>query len=97
MENQNENINQELDYIVVEDENGNEIEFTVDAFFEMADHSYALLSSEDEVTIMRVEEENGEQVLVGISDEELESVWNAYEIALEASVEDQEDEIEYVH
>jgi uncharacterized protein YrzB (UPF0473 family) len=76
--------NEPRDYITIEDEQGNQKEFAVEALFDMEDKSYALLRSEDETIVMRVEGEEGEQYLVGITDpEESEAILDAYQIAVE--------------
>jgi uncharacterized protein YrzB (UPF0473 family) len=76
--------NEPRDYITIEDEQGNQKEFAVEALFDMEDESYALLRSEDETIVMRVEGEEGEQYLVGITDpEESEAILDAYQIAVE--------------
>jgi len=87
-----ETMNEDMDLIVLYDEDGNETEFEVIATLELDDNEYAILlpsdadidpeSEEvDEVYILRMEkDENGEDVLVGIEDEEeLNDVINAYE------------------
>lgn len=81
-----------MDFIVLYDEGGNEVEFEIIASLEVNDMEYAILlpndidiepeSEEvDEVYILRMElDENGEDVLVGIEDEnELNDVIAAYE------------------
>ncbi|MEB1807055.1 MAG: DUF1292 domain-containing protein [Bacillaceae bacterium] len=85
--------NELRDHITVEDEHGNEMDYAVEALFDMDEHSYALLSSDDETVLMRVEDHEGEQQLVGISDpEERDAILSAYEIAVEANpAEDEND------
>lgn len=74
------------DFITVTDEHGQEKEYAIEALFDMEDQSYALLASEEETVLMRVEEIEEEQFLVGITDEEeRNSVLSAYEIAVEAA------------
>ncbi|WP_307794941.1 DUF1292 domain-containing protein [Alkalihalobacillus sp. BA299] len=78
--------NELRDHITVEDKHGNEMDFSVESLFDMADHSYALLSSDDDTILMRVEDHEGEQHLVGISDpEERDAILSAYEVAVEAN------------
>jgi hypothetical protein len=73
--------NEIRDQITVEDEHGQQLNFSVEALFDMKDHSYALLTSNEETLLMRVE-----QYLVGISDpNERDSILQAYEIAVEAN------------
>ncbi|MFD1738928.1 DUF1292 domain-containing protein [Bacillus salitolerans] len=77
---------QERDFITIEDENGSEKEYSVEALFHQGEESYALLDSDDETLLMKVENEDGEQYLVGIEDEEeTESILSAYQIAVEAA------------
>ncbi len=82
-----------MDLIVLYDEEGNETEFEIIATLEVNDIEYAILlptdedeaelqSDEvDEVYVLRIEQdENGDDVLVGIEDEdELNEVIEAYE------------------
>ena len=72
----------ERDYIVVQDEQGIEKKFAVEALFDMEEQSYALLTAEEDAILMRIE---GEE-LVGITDpNELDMVLSAYQIAVEAA------------
>ncbi|HZG72129.1 MAG TPA: DUF1292 domain-containing protein [Chondromyces sp.] len=72
------------DYITVEDEKGNRKDYAVEALFDIEDESFALLKSEDETIVMKVEEDEDDQYLVGISDpSKSEAILNAYEIAVE--------------
>lgn len=74
------------DYITVEDQDGHEKQYAVEALFDMEDQSYALLSSEQETILMRVEGDDEERYLVGIEDdEERDSILSAYQIAVEAA------------
>lgn len=76
--------NDERDYITVEDERGNQKEYAVEALFDMEEESYALLKSGTETILMKVEGEEGDQYLLGISDpSESEAILDAYEIAVE--------------
>ena len=71
------------DYITIEDDVGNRKEFAVEALFDMEDESYALLAAEDETIVMKIEGEEGNQYLVGISDPlESEAILDAYQIAV---------------
>lgn len=72
------------DYVTIEDDRGQEKQYAVEALFDMENQSYALLSSEEETILMRVEGEEGDRYLVGITDdEESEAILSAYEIAVE--------------
>jgi uncharacterized protein YrzB (UPF0473 family) len=72
------------DYITIEDTEGNRKDLAVEALFEMNDKSYALLKGEDETMVMKVEGEEGNQYLVGISDPmERNAILDAYQIAVE--------------
>lgn len=78
--------NKNRDFITVKAEDGIEKHYTVEALFDMEDQTYALLESDDETVLMRVENENGEQYLVGLNNpEERNSILEAYQIAVEAS------------
>lgn len=85
-------MSEDIDFIILYDEDGNETEFEIIATLEVNDIEYAILlptdediepeSDEvDEVYVLRMEQdENGDDVLVGIEDEdELNDVIAAYE------------------
>jgi hypothetical protein len=72
------------DYITIEDEIGDRREYAVEALFQMENESYALLTSESETILMKVEGEEGNQYLVGITNpSESEAIRDAYQIAVE--------------
>ena len=76
----------ERDLITIEDEKGIEKQYAVEALFDMRNQTYALLQSNGEALLMRVEDEKGEQYLVGLTDpEERDSILDAYQIAVEAT------------
>ena len=78
--------NEIRDQITIEDENGQTKDYSVEALFDMEDHSYALLSSNEDTILMRVEEEEDGQYLIGITDEnERDAILHAYEIAVDAN------------
>ncbi|AST93066.1 MULTISPECIES: DUF1292 domain-containing protein [Sutcliffiella] len=80
------------DTIVIKNIDGEEMECTVEALFEMEGKSYALLSDGKATVVMQVEEDRGEQYLVGIySTEEKEAILDAYEIAMEAAMLDNQE------
>ncbi|ASJ55907.1 DUF1292 domain-containing protein [Brevibacillus formosus] len=72
--------------ITIEDEQGTEKEYAIEALFDMNEEYYALLASDEDRILMRVVDGEGEdQYLVGIDDpEEAASILDAYQIALEA-------------
>lgn len=85
-------MSEEMDLIMLYDEDGNENEFEVVATLEVEDNEYAILlprdddrdpdaEEVDEAYVLRIEQdENGEDVLIGIEDEEeLNMVIEAYE------------------
>lgn len=76
-----------MEKIKLYDENDNEVEFFVDAKFSIEDTDYvALYTDEDdpEIYILKViEDENGDELLAGIDDDELEEAKNAYEELLD--------------
>ncbi|KWU55785.1 DUF1292 domain-containing protein [Priestia megaterium] len=81
----------ERDFITIEDERGIEKQYAVEALFDMRNQTYALLQSNGEVLLMRIEDEKGEQYLVGLTDpEERDSILDAYQIAVEATPADGE-------
>ena len=72
------------DYITIEDENGHRKDYAVEALFDMEEEYYTLLKAEDETIVMKVEGEEGNQYLLGISDpSESEAILDAYQIAVE--------------
>ncbi len=74
------------DFVTIEDEQGIEKQYAVEALFEMEGNSYALLRAHGETILMRVKDDGDEQYLVGLSDpEERESILDAYQIAVEAA------------
>ncbi|MFC4323893.1 DUF1292 domain-containing protein [Litchfieldia salsa] len=79
--------NEEIrDSVTIEDENGNEKEYHIEALFDMEEDSYALLRDGEETVLMRIEEEDSEQYLVGIDDPtEKNLILDAYQIAVEAA------------
>lgn len=82
------------DPITVTDENGHEMHLTVEALFDMFDETYALLKTRDEnqdMLVMRVENEGSEQYLESIEDPNtIENILDAYEIAVDAHPADQD-------
>ncbi|YCA13418.1 DUF1292 domain-containing protein [Bacillus sp. AK128] len=78
------------DFITIQDKDGFEKEYAVEALFDMEDHSYALLQNIDETILMRIETEGEEQYLIGINDpDERNSVLDAYQIAVDAAPADE--------
>ncbi|WP_456272017.1 DUF1292 domain-containing protein [Bacillus sp. AK031] len=75
------------DTITVEDGCGIQEEFTVEALFEMKGHSYAMLkSARNQTIVMKVEEDDEEQYLVNIkSQEDYHSLLDAYQVAVEGT------------
>lgn len=70
------------DYITVKDEEGNNRAYAVEALFDIEDETYAMLRSEGELVVMRVEGDE-EQYLEGVTDLEMvESILNAYQISI---------------
>lgn len=66
------------------DELGNEIEFLVKAKFSLDDTDYVAMLPADDIEsatyILRIElDDNGDEILVGIDDEELKDAEEAYE------------------
>ncbi|PLT30761.1 DUF1292 domain-containing protein [Peribacillus deserti] len=74
------------DFVTIEDEEGIERQYAVEALFDMEDQSYALLTSGDDTILVGVEEEDGEQYITNIDDpEERDNVLAAYQIAVDAA------------
>ncbi|RFU66351.1 DUF1292 domain-containing protein [Peribacillus saganii] len=79
----------ERDIIAIQNEQGEESEYAVEALFEMNEGSYALLSSGEDSFLMRVESEGDQQYLVNIDDpDEKESLLDAYLLASTADYDD---------
>ncbi|TXC90804.1 DUF1292 domain-containing protein [Metabacillus litoralis] len=80
---------QERDFIVVEDEQGHEKQYIVEALFDIEDETFALLQESEDHTntiIMQVEDEQDGQYLVNIDDHKKKNmILDAYEIAVHAN------------
>lgn len=74
---------QDQESIIIEDEQGNERVYTVDAIIEMNNKNYILYSHEDHVVINQIIYENDQEYLEDITDEEMEHIYEAYQQALE--------------
>ena len=76
-----------MEKIKLYDENNVEVEFFVDAKFSIEDTDYVELytdEDEPEIYILKViEDENGDELLAGIDDDELEEAKKAYEELLD--------------
>lgn len=77
----NQNINTQ-ETIIIEDEEGKEITYTVDAIIEMNQKEYVLYSHKDELLISQITKDGDEEFLDDITDEEMQELLNAYEQAL---------------
>ncbi|RLL40593.1 DUF1292 domain-containing protein [Oceanobacillus piezotolerans] len=74
------------DTITIVDENGIEKEYFIEALFEADGKDYALIRKDDESLLMKIEEENDEQYLVGVDNASVsQSLLDAYQIAVEAN------------
>ncbi|MBT2695419.1 DUF1292 domain-containing protein [Bacillus sp. ISL-55] len=74
------------DLVTVTDDSGRERQFEVEALFEMNGESFAMLRDEEGTVLMRVEEDGGNQFLVGLeSDLEKSDLLDAYQIAVDAA------------
>nr|WP_204543027.1 DUF1292 domain-containing protein [Peribacillus deserti] len=74
------------DFVTIEDEDGVEQQYAIEALFDMEDQSYALLTSGDDTILVAVEEEDGEQYITNIDDpEERDNILAAYQIAVDAA------------
>lgn len=72
------------DHIIVEDEQGYRKEYAVEALFDMRDESYALLKSGNDMVVMRIVVENGQQILSGINDPiESEAILDTYQFVVQ--------------
>ena len=79
----NENLDVESeDTIVIEDENGNETNYTVDAIIEMKKKKYIIYSNGDQVLVNQLIQTDEEELLEEVSDEEMEELLNAYDEAI---------------
>ncbi|AGK53748.1 hypothetical protein B1NLA3E_09950 [Bacillus sp. 1NLA3E] len=77
------------DYITVEDEDGIEKQFAVEALFNMENKNYAFLRSvnnKNDLFVMAVEDDEDGQVLTKIKDQQKrEMVLDAYQIAVQCN------------
>jgi hypothetical protein len=74
------------DLVTVVDDQGIQRQFEVEALFEMNGESFAMLRDQKGTVLMRVEEQNGQQFLVGLDDEiEKSNLLDAYQIAVDAA------------
>jgi len=74
------------DLVTVADDQGIQRQFEVEALFEMNGESFAMLRDQKGTVLMRVEEQNGQQFLVGLDDEiEKSNLLDAYHIAVDAA------------
>lgn len=74
------------DLVTVKDDKGKERQFEVEALFDMNEESYAMLRDEEGTVLMKVEEQGGEQFLIGLeSNIEKSQLLDAYQIAVDAS------------
>jgi hypothetical protein len=74
------------DLVTVVDDQGIQRQFEVEALFEMNGESFAMLRDQEGTVLMRVEEQNGQQFLVGLNDEiEKSNLLDAYQIAVDAA------------
>jgi len=74
------------DLITIENENGQQISYEVEALFEMQGESYALLRNQNDTVLMKVEEDENGQHLVHIANQMAkESLLDAYQIAVDAA------------
>ena len=76
------------DLITIEDGNGDQLSFEVEAMFDMEGKAYALLRSGDQTALMEAKEDASGQHLVQIqitNQSEKESLLDAYQVAVEAS------------
>ena len=74
------------DLVTVKDDRGRERQFEVEALFEMNGESYAMLRDEEGTVLMKVEQQGGDQYLIGLeSDIEKSQLLDAYQIAVDAA------------
>ncbi|MFZ5824116.1 MAG: DUF1292 domain-containing protein [Bacillota bacterium] len=85
--------------IILTDEDGNEHEFSIVQVIKVDEKDYAILlplhgeEEEEEAVILRIDQENGEDILVEIEDEaEFERVAEAWEEQMDEEAFDEENE-----
>ncbi len=71
-----------METISIEDEAGNQKEYTVDAVIEMDKKEYVLYSSENELKMKRILHENDDEFLLDVSEEEMAKLMDAYDEAI---------------
>jgi hypothetical protein len=78
-----ENFDERLTFIL---DNGQEVEYSIDAYFDMDGKKYALLSSDDETTIMQVIDEDKDYFFSEVPDEEVKKILEVYQQALQNDI-----------
>ncbi|MCM3664923.1 DUF1292 domain-containing protein [Mesobacillus subterraneus] len=74
------------DLVTVLDEKGNQRQYEVEALFEMNGETFAMLRDQEGTVLMRVEDQDGQQFLVGLNNEmDKSNLLNAYQIAVDAA------------
>ncbi|SDK28925.1 DUF1292 domain-containing protein [Sediminibacillus albus] len=71
-----------LQTIFVQDENGSETEYEVDAVIEMENKEYVLYSSGHKLKMKRILHEDGDEFLLDVSEEEMSKLISAYQEAI---------------
>ncbi|MCU9614724.1 DUF1292 domain-containing protein [Caldibacillus lycopersici] len=72
--------------ITVKDNNGEEKTYIVEAMFELNGEEYALIQHEEAMALMKMEQQDGQQYLVGVENPDTrEFILDAYQIAVEAN------------
>lgn len=62
--------------VTIKDKEGNEKQYRVEAFFDLDDKSYALLTSKEEDLLMRIE---GDELIELADNEEIKSILGSYQ------------------
>ncbi|WP_138418840.1 DUF1292 domain-containing protein [Aquibacillus sediminis] len=77
---------EELETLTIEDEQGNETTYQVDAVIEMNNKQYILYSHDQHMIINEIVEEDGEERLEDITEQEMQQIYDAYQQAIEEEV-----------
>jgi hypothetical protein len=74
------------DLVTVLDDKGNQRQYEVEALFEMNGETFAMLRDQEGTVLMRVEDQDGQQFLVGLNNEmDKSNLLDAYQIAVDAA------------
>lgn len=72
------------DSVTIRNELGKEMEYFIEALFDVDHESYALIRNEQDLQLMKIEEIDGEQYFIRVEKPDLhENILEAYQIAVQ--------------